>query len=127
VLVGKDQDLMAHAEGWLTRDQLDALRRRLEEERSRILAVLRAPTVASYDERSEAEEVAQRTAEQDERVELTDRERALLSEVERALEKLRTGTYGVDERTGEPIAYARLAAIPWARGAADEEGASAAP
>ena len=71
---------MAHAERRLRKAQLDALRRRLEDERSRILAVLRTPTAASY-----------------------------------------------DERTGEPIAYERLAAIPWARGAADEEGPSPAP
>ena len=118
---------MDRAERRLTKHQLATLRRQLEEERSRILGVLRTPTAASYDERSEPEEVAQRTAEQDERVEIADRERALLAEVEHALEKLRTGTYGVDERTGEPIAYERLAAIPWARGAADEEGASPAP
>ena len=118
---------MAHAERRLRKPQLDALRRRLEDERSRILAVLRTPTAASYDERSEPEEVAQRTAEQDERVGIADRERALLAEVEHALEKVRAGTYGLDERTGEPIAYERLAAIPWARGAADEEGPSPAP
>jgi DnaK suppressor protein len=111
----------------LGKARLDSLRRRLEEERSRILAVLRTPTAASYDGWSEPEEVAQRTAEQDGRVEIADRERALLAEVEHALEKLRTGTYGVDERTGEPIAYERLAAVPWARGAAEEEGASPAP
>jgi len=118
---------MAHAEQGLRKDQLDALRRRLEDERSRILAVLRAPTAASYDERSEPEEMAQRTAEQNDRVEIADHERELLAEVDHALDKLRTGTYGVDELTGEPIAYERLAAIPWARGAADEEGASLAP
>jgi DnaK suppressor protein len=118
---------MAHAEGRLGKARLDALRRRLEDERSRILAVLRTPTAASYDERSEPEEVAQRTAEQDERVQIADRERALLAEVERALEKLRAGTYGLDEWTGEPIPYERLAVIPWARGVADEDGASPVP
>jgi DnaK suppressor protein len=119
---------MAHAQRRLTKGQLEALRRRLEEERSRIVAVLRTPTVASYDERSEPEEMAQRTAEQDERVDITDRERALLAQVEHALEKLRAGTYGFDERTGEPIAYERLVAIPWARGAPDEEeGPTLAP
>jgi DnaK suppressor protein len=111
----------------LTRYQLDTLRGRLERERDRVLAVLRPPTAAVYDERSEPEEVAQRTAEQDDRVEIADRERALLAEVERALERLQAGTYGVDERTGRPIPYERLAAIPWARGAADEDGASPAP
>ena len=113
---------MAHAEKRLTKDQLDSLRSRLEDERSRIVAVLRTPTAASYDERSEPEEMAQRTAEQEDRAGIADRERALLVEVERALERLRTGTYGVDERTGQPITYERLAAIPWARRAADEEG-----
>jgi len=111
----------------LTKHQLDTLRRRLEEERSRILAVLRTPLAAPYEERSEIEEVAQRTAEQDDRVGIADRERALLAEVERALEKLRTGTYGIDEGTGQPISYERLAVIPWARVAADEDSASPAP
>ena len=118
---------MAHAGPLLAKHQLDTLRRRLEEERSRILALLRTPPTASYDERSEPEEVAQRTTEQDDRVGIADRERALLADVERALEKLRTGTYGVDERTGQPIPFERLAAIPWARGAAEESGESLAP
>ena len=118
---------MAHAGRRLTKEQLAALRRRLEGESRRIQALLRAPTAASYDERSEPEEVAQRTAEQDARVEIADRERALLAEVQHALEKLRNGTYGLDERTGQPIAYERLAAVPWARGAADDEDASPAP
>jgi len=113
---------MAQPEPRLTKQQLDTLRGRLEAERRRILAVLRVPTAASYDERSEPEEVAQRTAEQDERVEIADRERALLDEVERALERFRTGSYGIDERTGQSIPYERLTAIPWARGAADEGG-----
>ncbi len=117
---------MAQERG-LTKGQLDSLRRRLEEERSRILSVLRTPTAASYDERSELEEIAQRTAEQDDRVEIADRERALLAEVEHALDKLGSGTYGIDERTGQPIPYERLSAIPWARTAAGEEDALHAP
>jgi RNA polymerase-binding transcription factor DksA len=44
-----------------------------------------------------------------------ERERALLAEVERALAKLDQGTYGVSEKTGAPITYERLAAMPWAR------------
>jgi DnaK suppressor protein len=114
---------MANAEPTLTKAQLDLLRRRLEEERTRILAVLRTATAtvsgASEEERSEFEEAAQRTAEQNDQLDIRERERALLAEVERALEKLRAGTYGADERTGEPIPYERLAAIPWARGRAE--------
>lgn len=110
---------MAVYDRGLTKEQLDFLHRRLEEERSRILTVLQPPP-ASDDEKSEPEENAQRAAEQADRLELDERERALLAEVERSLEKLRAGSYGLDEQTGDPIPYERLAAIPWARAAADE-------
>ena len=38
-----------------------------------------------------------------------------LAEVEAALARLDEGTYGIDERTGDPIAPARLEAKPTAR------------
>jgi DnaK suppressor protein len=50
-----------------------------------------------------------------ERTELATRDRELLAEVEHALTKFDTGTYGVSEVSGEPIAYERLRALPWAR------------
>ena len=40
--------------------------------------------------------------------------RAELREVERALEKLEVGGYGICERCGQPIGEDRLEAIPWA-------------
>lgn len=112
---------MADGRPTLTKAQLDALRRRLEDERGRLLQVLGAPTalVASDDERSELEETAQRTTEREDRLAVVERERALLVEVERALAKLDAGTYGLAERTGEPIPYERLEAVPWARDAVD--------
>jgi RNA polymerase-binding transcription factor DksA len=39
---------------------------------------------------------------------------ALRAEVERALEKIAAGTYGRCDDCGEPIAPARLEALPWA-------------
>lgn len=42
-------------------------------------------------------------------------EAAELAEVEAALERIRNGTYGICEVTGQPIAPARLRAIPWTR------------
>ncbi len=39
---------------------------------------------------------------------------ALRAEVERALEKLADGSYGTCDGCGEPIAEARLEALPWA-------------
>ena len=115
---------MANAQSKLTADQLQLLKRKLEGERKRILGVLGAagvtPASASPEERSEFEETAQRTAEENDQLEIAERERVLLAEVERALEKLRSGNFGVDEETGESIPYERLVAIPWARRRVDE-------
>jgi DnaK suppressor protein len=106
----------------LTKTQLEALRRRLEDERRRILRVLEAPDalVSPDEERSEFEESAQRATERAEQITIAERERALLVEVDRALARLGAGTYGLDEASGEPIPYERLIAIPWARVGVDE-------
>ncbi len=106
----------------LTKAQQDELRRRLEEERTRILRVLQAPEATAPPEESgpEYEEAAQRATESEQELGIVDRERALLAEVERALARLAEGRYGVSEETGEPIPYARLAAVPWARQGVDE-------
>jgi DnaK suppressor protein len=108
---------MAKSGARLTAEQLDTLRRKLEDERRRILAVLQTPppTLPSDDERVELEERAQRTTERDRQIGIADRERALLEDVERALARLSAGTYGIDEATGQPISYERLLAMPWAR------------
>jgi len=41
--------------------------------------------------------------------------RAVLSEIDEALERVRQGTYGVCQATGKPIGKARLRAKPWAK------------
>lgn len=50
-----------------------------------------------------------------------------LAEVEAALERIRTGRYGICERSGQPISWERLRVLPWARtaieSAADKERA----
>lgn len=38
-----------------------------------------------------------------------------LAEIDSALRRIEAGTYGICEVTGEPIAAARLRAIPWTR------------
>jgi RNA polymerase-binding transcription factor DksA len=42
-------------------------------------------------------------------------EESQLDEVDAALARLRAGTYGVCEDTGQPISPARLRAVPWTR------------
>ena len=46
---------------------------------------------------------------------LMDRDAKLLREVERALEKVDSGSFGLCEGTDEPIGYARLKLRPWTR------------
>ena len=40
--------------------------------------------------------------------------RSNLADVQRALAKIESGTYGICERCGQPIAPERLEALPWA-------------
>jgi DnaK suppressor protein len=49
------------------------------------------------------------------------RTRAHLRDIEDALARMANGRYGLSEKSGRPIGYDRLAAVPWARFAADEE------
>jgi RNA polymerase-binding transcription factor DksA len=42
-------------------------------------------------------------------------EEAELAQIEAALERIRIGTYGICEVTGEPIPTPRLRAVPWTR------------
>lgn len=44
-----------------------------------------------------------------------DRDTRVLHEVERALERVEEGTYGICEGTDEPIGYSRLRLNPWTR------------
>jgi RNA polymerase-binding protein DksA len=53
--------------------------------------------------------------EQEFSLDLMDGERRLLVEIEDALHRIETGTYGICEGTGKPISKARLEAQPWAR------------
>jgi len=42
-------------------------------------------------------------------------EKNSIAEIEAALQRIRSGTYGICEATGKPIAPERLRAIPWTR------------
>jgi DnaK suppressor protein len=46
---------------------------------------------------------------------LIEGERAILKEIDEALDRIQHGTYGVCLATGRPIGKARLRAKPWAR------------
>lgn len=69
--------------------------------------------VSTFDS-AENEDNAVFSAEFDRQSEADDYTRQLLAEVEKALDRLADGTYGLDAVTGEPIPVERLRAIPWA-------------
>jgi DnaK suppressor protein len=92
-----------------TRD--DVLERLAEEEEE----------ARSSDALPEPMDAAELSREQGDGALFVERSRQLLREIEAALARMDAGTYGVSERSGEPIDFARLNAVPWARIAADED------
>jgi RNA polymerase-binding protein DksA len=46
-------------------------------------------------------------------LQLADHDKETLEQIDRALEKIEEGTYGICEGTGNPIEKERLKAIPW--------------
>jgi DnaK suppressor protein len=106
----------------LTRAQRDTLRARLDRARAAAFAELKEGEVTARSAESEPEpmDAAELAREQGDGALLIARARERLVEIDAALERMHAGTYGVSERSGEPIGYDRLEALPWARLTADE-------
>jgi DnaK suppressor protein len=68
---------------------------------------------ASYDV-EEREEEAVDLQETDVDQAILDNEKTLLVEVQQALARIDTGTYGICSNCGQPIPETRLEALPWA-------------
>jgi len=108
----------------LTVMQIEDLRARLLTERARLKGGGESVLASVRDtEREVGDEMdaAETSRIQGDATIRTEQERELLAEIERALGRIEAGTYGVSELTGEPIEYARLAAVPWARFTASEQ------
>ncbi|MER3395707.1 MAG: hypothetical protein C4318_02540 [Acidimicrobiia bacterium] len=104
---------------------LATARKRLEEERLRLLAQIeelekeRQILAEDREDRDDAfteesGEGASTLAEQEREESLSIRMRELLEKVERAMQKIAKGTYGLCERCGNPIERLRLEALPYA-------------
>ena len=105
----------------ISKTQLETLRQKLQNERSRVMRVLQDSVARGpAEEQSEVEEAAQRLTERTEQLRVTERERTLLAEIDHALAKFDAGSYGNSETTGTPISFERLNAMPWARQGTDE-------
>lgn len=101
----------------LTDSQTEALRKRLSEDRARILA--NAEDARGFSRDRDRDRIGRDSM--DESVEewmyatklrLHDREKFLLKKIEQALERLEAGTIDECEDCEEPIGYARLLARP---------------
>lgn len=98
--------------------ELTVLRAQLEREqvlvRQRLAAHLAAINEGDRELPDEMDQ-ASRDQEHGFLLRLADKERKLLRELTRALEKFESGRYGLCEGTDEPIGFGRLEARPWAR------------
>jgi DnaK suppressor protein len=95
------------------RDQLEAQRAELRKEIEELGADPDSDDLSFADDRG----FSDRSHSAEERLRLISVSRALrsnLRDVERALTKMETGTYGTCERCGNQIALERLEALPWA-------------
>lgn len=105
------------AERNLTPAQEKELVSMLEEKRSELIAQLKNRRGGAAIEQVPGDEadLASEDTEISMETRLMDRDAKLLREVERALDKVKTGIYGLCEGTDEPIGYARLKLRPWTR------------
>ena len=116
--------IQAHPDAELSHSQLEELAGRLVHKRRELAGMFDTlnQQITSKDECSVAD-AAEAASLQESRVRastVADHNRRTIGEIDVALERLARGQYGVSELTGEPIPYARLLLIPWARIGTDE-------
>jgi DnaK suppressor protein len=101
----------------LTESQLSTLRKRLLSERDRIQSSesTLSPVRETEDRQADEMDQAEASLVQHEALGRASHDQARLREIDRALARIEAGTYGVSELSGEPIGFARLSAVPWAR------------
>ncbi len=103
----------------LKKKQLDALVSRLNEVRRDIVgdveSVQRQSNELGTDGTQDIGDLAAATYSKQVMMELGERERGRLREVELAFKRIEDGTYGICEESDEPIPFIRLEAIPYTR------------
>jgi DnaK suppressor protein len=107
----------------LSTTQIAQLRDRLLAERARLrgngsqLSSVRDVEPSVGDQMDDAEASLEQSA----AIGRSELDRTQLVDIDEALAKIEAGTYGTSELSGEPIDYARLAVLPWARFTAREQ------
>ncbi|MDE0332422.1 MAG: TraR/DksA family transcriptional regulator [Nitrospinae bacterium] len=103
----------------LTKKQLRDLEERLNEVRLEILGDVEKSKIHTKeigdDGTQDIADMAADTYSRQVLMDLGERERERLREVEAAFQRIEDGLYGICEESDEPIPYSRLEAIPYAR------------
>lgn len=103
----------------LKKEELEVLIKRLEEVRREILGDVQTAKRQSNefgtDGTQDIGDLAAATYSRQVMMELGERERQRLREVEAAFGRIKNGTYGICEESDEPIPFTRLEAVPYAR------------
>jgi DnaK suppressor protein len=94
------------------RARLEALRRQVLGEEENTIADERTAQEQHGDEAEEFEDVAQGMAQNEVNQALHDVNDQRVSDIERALQKIEEGTYGLSDESGDPIPKARLESVP---------------
>lgn len=108
----------AHPDAKLGKTEIQNLYQKLVDERNRVLSGFDrhvSEALEDGDVLADEIDIAQRSTDQAWLFRFADKERKLLIEIEAALEKMRSGEYGLCEGTDEPIGYKRLELRPWTR------------
>lgn len=108
----------AHPDAKLSKSEIGSLYQKLIDERNRVLSGFDrhvSEALEDGDVLADEIDIAQRSTDQAWLFRFADKERKLLIEIEAALEKMRSGDYGLCEGTDEPIGFKRLELRPWTR------------
>ena len=111
-------EVKAHPDAKLNKGEVGSLYQKLIDERNRVLSGFDrhvAEALEEGDVLADEIDIAQRSTDQAWLFRFADKERKLLIEIDAALDKLRTGDYGLCEGTDEPIGFKRLELRPWTR------------
>ena len=112
------------ADAKLTKKEIDELRVRLEQEHAELEEQLTTIEDSSFAATQsdlsgdvglddESADAGTATFEREKDLSIEQNVRDLLQKIERALQKIDAGTYGICERCGKPIEKARLKALPY--------------
>jgi DnaK suppressor protein len=111
----------------LTPEQINHFRELLEQERAEIQSRLAArnreveATLPDEDEIRDEGDEAKVVTDLDPILAENDLDRDTLGRIDRTLQRIEEGTYGISEVSGKPIPIVRLEAVPWATTLVDEQ------